>query len=232
MSRRRYVHSQVSYDLDDYLQLSGIQHFSFCRRQWALIHVEQQWSENLLTTEGRILHERVHDSALVESRGDTLVMRALAVKSSDLGISGQCDAVVFIRSAEGVVLRGRKGRWAVMPIEYKHGHSKLSDCDRLQVVAQSMCLEEMLCCTIHTAAVYYFETRKREYIKITDDLRQTVREICAEMHEYARRGYTPKVRPTAHCKQCSLYEQCYPVLLRSDICARAYVQAHIKEVDE
>lgn len=222
----------MSYAEDDYLQLSGIQHFAFCRRQWALIHVERQWSENLLTTEGRILHERVHDSALVESRGDTLVMRALSVKSPDLGISGQCDAVVFTRSTEGVSLRGRKGLWTVMPVEYKHGRSKLDDCDRMQAVAQAMCLEEMLCCTIPTAAVYYFETRNREYIEITDDLRQKVREICAEMHEYAQRGYTPKVRPTARCKQCSLYEQCYPILMRSDICVQAYVHTHIKEEDE
>lgn len=223
----------MSYLEEDYLLLSGIQHFAFCRRQWALIHIENQWAENLLTVEGSIKHERVHDSSLSESRGDTLTVRALPVKSAALGLSGECDAVVFTCVADGgVYLHGRKGRWSVMPVEYKHGSSKANDCDRLQAVAQAMCLEEMLCCEVPRVALYYFATRCREYVDVTDALRQAVTEMCAEMHEYYRRGYTPRVRPSKQCKQCSLVEECFPRLLQNTVSVDAYVKAHTEEDDE
>ena len=95
---------------DDYLQLSGIQHFSFCRRQWALIHLEQQWAENLRTVEGDILHERAHDKGFAEKRGDILTVRGLRIQSPSLGVSGSCDVVEFLRDENGAELAGREGR--------------------------------------------------------------------------------------------------------------------------
>ena len=98
-------------DADDYLLMSGIQHFCCCRRQWALIHLEQQWQENLRTVEGDLLHRKAHDEAAWEHRGDTLILRGLQVVSHQLGLSGQCDVVEFHADPKGVSLQGEDGLW-------------------------------------------------------------------------------------------------------------------------
>ena len=152
------MRSQSEYPEEDWLALSGLQHFSFCRRQWALIHIEQQWQENYLTTAGHLEHERAHDYEQSESRGDTLIMRDLRVFSRHLGITGACDVVEFHQSDDGVPLRGRNGLWSAYPIEYKHGQSKTVDADRLQLCAEAMCLEEMLSCEIVEGALFYQRT--------------------------------------------------------------------------
>ena len=214
---------------DDLLQLSGIQHFSFCRRQWALIHVEKLWSENGLTAAGRVQHERVHDRMKTESRGDELIVRGMPIKSRALGVSGECDAVVFSRKEDGVILHGRRGKWLPLPVEYKHGREKVSDCDRLQAAAQAMCLEEMFSCRFERAALYYFETKHREYFDVTDELRERVTAMFAEMRQYAARGYTPKVKPSAACRSCSLREDCLPVLLRKKESVADYCRRYLTE---
>ena len=135
---------------EDYLQISGLQHYRFCPRQWALIHLEQQWAENLQTTEGVLLHERAHQEGLRESRGDLLTVRGLRVFSPNLGLSGACDVVEF-RRGSGVPLAGREGLWQAYPVEYKRGSPKADSCDALQLCAQAMCLEEMLCCEVMRA---------------------------------------------------------------------------------
>ena len=144
---------------DDYLLMSGIQHFCFCRRQWALIHLEQQWSENLRTAEGRLEHTRCHDTAQTERRGDLLITRGMKVVSHRLRLSGDCDVVEFRADPEGIPLQHTEGRWRPMPVEYKHGRAKENDADRLQLCAQAMALEEMLACDIPQAALFYEETR-------------------------------------------------------------------------
>lgn len=217
------------YNEDEFLQLSGIQHFSFCRRQWALIHIEEVWKENVLTAEGRIVHERVHDRMQTESRGEELTVRGLPIKSETLGVSGECDAVVFTKSEHGAVLCGREGTWNVLPVEYKHGHSKVNDCDRLQATAQAMCLEEMFCCPVDRAALYYYETRRREYIDLTSELRVKVRQMFEEMHDLYKRGYTPRVKPSAGCSRCSLCDLCLPKLMKRKENASAYIQSRIRE---
>ena len=115
------------------LLLSGIQHFSFCRRQWALIHIEQQWSENVHTAEGTIFHHRAHDDAQFESRGDLLIARGFRIVSQRLNVSGVCDIVEFHRDSDGIELFGREGKWTVYPVEYKKGAPKSNDADRLQL---------------------------------------------------------------------------------------------------
>lgn len=112
------------YTEEDFLQLSGLQHFAFCRRQWALIHVEQQWRENLRTVEGDLFHRRAHDEQSRERRGDILILRGLPVASPTLGISGKCDVVEFRTDISGVPLRGEEGLWVPFPIEYKRGTPK------------------------------------------------------------------------------------------------------------
>lgn len=199
---------------EEYLQLSGIQHFSFCRRQWALIHIEQQWAENLRTTEGRILHEKAHDGSAAERRGDLMIIRDLAVMSARLGVSGKCDVVEFHRKPAGICLHGYEGEWQPYPVEYKRGSSKANDADRLQLCAQAICLEEMLCCDILEGALFYGEVRRREKVEFTEELRKQVVQLFEEMHELYRRQHTPKVRMSRSCNACSLKDICVPKLMK------------------
>lgn len=199
---------------EDFLQLSGLQHFRFCRRQWALIHVEQQWSENFYTVDGSLMHRSAHDSAFRERRGDLLILRGLSVFSPTLGVSGQCDVVEFRRTSEGVSLRDLDGLWQPYPVEYKRGKPKVHSADELQLCAQAMCLEEMLCCQIPAGALFYGEPRRRTEVTFSEELRQQVRDCLAEMHRLYERGCTPRVKAGKHCKSCSLREQCLPGLSR------------------
>ena len=199
---------------DDYLQLSGLQHFSFCRRQWALIHIEQQWRENLLTVEGDLLHRRAHDEQTREKRGDLLILRGLPVTSSKLGITGKCDVVEFYSDPEGIALYGEDGLWIPYPVEYKRGSPKEHQADELQLCAQAMCLEEMLCCAIPNGALFYGETRRRTVVNLTQAMRNQVREMLEEMHQLYHRRYTPRVKPSKGCNGCSLKEICLPILMK------------------
>lgn len=199
---------------EDYLQLSGLQHFSFCRRQWALIHIEQLWAENLRTVEGDLLHEKVHDPAASGMRKGSFVSRGMPVFSRTLGISGECDAVEFQRAAAGVTLHGREGKYRVYPIEYKRGEPKECDADLLQLTAQAMCLEEMLVCEISEGALFYAKTRRRQVVVFTTELREKVVAAFAEMHRYYREGRIPQAKPSKSCNACSLKELCLPRLVK------------------
>ena len=198
---------------EDWLLLSGLQHFAFCRRQWALIHIENQWAENFRTVDGHLMHERVHDQEFRESRGDRLTVRGLAIHSAQLGISGQCDAVELQRDPDGISLRDREGLWQPYPVEYKRGKPKEDNADELQLCAQAMCLEEMLCCTVPEGALYYGEPRRRTVVLFTPELRQQVRDSLTEMHQLYQRRYTPKVKPSKACNACSLKDLCLPKLM-------------------
>ena len=163
------------YKEEDFLQLSGIQHFEFCRRQWALAYIELQWQENVRTVEGKILHENAHDVSVKEKRGDLIVVRAMPIHSREMGVSGECDVVEFHKVQDGISLSGKEGFYKVVPIEYKRGKPKTDDSDILQVTAQALCLEEMLCCTIPHGYIYYGETRHRTKVEFTDEIREKVR---------------------------------------------------------
>ena len=201
------------YPEENLLQLSGLQHFAFCRRQWALIHIEQQWQENLRTVEGELLHRRAHDDQQRERRGNILILRGLPVVSRTLGISGKCDVVEFHADPAGVPLQGEEGLWRPYPVEYKRGSPKAHDADLLQLCAQAMCMEEMLCCTVPEGSLFYGETRRRTDVFFSDELRNQVTTLLAEMQQLFRRGHTPKVRPSKSCNACSLKELCLPALL-------------------
>jgi len=142
------------YREEDFLMLSGIQHFSFCRRQWALIHIEQQWQENVHTVEGDIFHRRTHDAFLTEKRKDVITSRGMPILSRIMGVSGVCDIVEFHRAEDGVSLHGHRGLFRIYPIEYKKGSPKDTEMDILQLTAQAMCLEEMLSAEIKEGAIY------------------------------------------------------------------------------
>ncbi len=217
----------MKYSEEDYLPLSGIQHFAFCRRQWALIHIENQWAENERTVDGTIMHEKAH-SGDVESRGDVVIMRALRVFSATLGVSGECDVVEFNRNADGISLNGHDGLWQPYPVEYKRGKPKEHNADEMQLCAQAMCLEEMLCCTIPCGALFYGEPRRRTEVEFTPELRRAVEDSLNEMHDYYKRGYTPKAKPRKGCSTCSLKEICLPKMVQRKSVA-AYVEGALNE---
>ena len=200
------------YSEDEYLMLSGVQHFAFCRRQWALIHIEQQWEENSRTVDGNIMHERVHDPELHEKRGELVITRAMAVSSARLGISGECDAVELRKSDNGIELYGLDGKYTITPVEYKRGEPKEDDCDAVQLMAQALCLEDMLCCDIPFGYLYYGEIRRRVKVVFDDELRKRAEDIIQEMHELYKKQYTPKVKRRKRCNACSLKNICLPVI--------------------
>lgn len=202
----------MAYPEEAWLDISGIQHFLFCRRQWALIHLEQQWQENLRTVEGQIVHEKCHDGRLRESRGDLLVARALRISSGTLGVSGACDVVEFRRGKSGAQLYGREGLWQPIPIEYKRGKPKEGQEDVAQLVVQALCLAEMFCCAVPVGYLFYDEIHRREKIEITPALQDEVRMTLKEMHRFFARGVTPKGKVTKKCQSCSLKDLCLPKL--------------------
>jgi CRISPR-associated exonuclease Cas4 len=216
------------YTADELLPLSGLQHFLFCRRQWALIHVERQWQENALTAEGRILHKRVDDPFFTESRKGVIIARAVPVASYQLGLSGVCDVVEFTEAAAGVRLPGREGLFQPAPVEYKRGKPKLESSDEAQLCAQAMCLEGMLATTIPTGYLYYGQTRRRVAVPLTPALRELVRQAAQEMHAYFKRGYTPRVKPFKGCRSCSLADVCLPNLQEKVIPASKYIRRQIE----
>ena len=200
------------YSPEELLPLSGIQHFHFCRRQWALIHVERQWQENALTVEGRLMHQRADDPFLTEVRKGVVIARSMPVASYRLGLYGVCDVVEFTTSEEGVRLHGRDGFYLPRPVEYKRGKEKRDACDEVQLCAQAICLEEMLSIPILDGDIFYGETRRRVQVPFTGELRGLVAQISSEMHDYFSKGYTPRVKPTKACQSCSLKDICLPEL--------------------
>jgi CRISPR-associated exonuclease Cas4 len=216
------------YTPDDLLPLSGIQHFLFCRRQWALIHVERQWQENALTAEGRIMHQRADDPFFTETRNGVITARSVPIASYRLGLSGVCDVVEFTASPDGVKLPGRDGLYLAAPVEYKRGKEKRDPCDEAQLCAQAICLEEMLSVTIARGWLYYGETRHRVEVDLTAELRGLVREMSEEMHAYFARGYTPRVKTSKACRSCSLADVCLPKLQEKVMPASKYIQQAIE----
>lgn len=185
------MRSMKEYSDNDFLLLSGIQHFCFCRRQWALIHIEQQWIENVRTIEGQIVHQKAHDSMNVEIRNNIIISRGMPIRSAYLGFSGECDVVEFIENPDGIVLNGRSGKYSVYPVEYKRGHEK--------------------------GYMYYCETRRRKEIIASNELRAKVYQMSEEMHQYYDRGYTPIVKADKHCNACSLKEICLPKMSKNNV---------------
>lgn len=215
----------MAYPEEAWLDISGIQHFLFCRRQWALIHLEQQWQENLRTVEGQIVHEKCHDGHLRESRGDLLVARALRISSAMLGVSGVCDVVEFRRGKSGAQLHGCEGFWQPVPIEYKRGKPKEGLEDAAQLVLQALCLSEMFCCEVPVGYLFYDEIHRREKIEITSARQSEVRLTLEEMHRAFARGVTPKGNATKKCQSCSLKDLCLPKLEKSGDVSAYYAAA-------
>lgn len=219
------------YKDDELLMLSGIQHFAFCRRQWALIHIEQQWQENISTYGGKELHKRVDDPLITEARGTVITTRSLPIVSYQLGLYGIADVVEFHRSQTGVKLKGRAGLWAPLPVEYKYGRPKIGNHDIVQLCAQGICLEEMFGLAIGEGFMFYGQTRRRQKVVFSDDLRSEVAKLCLEMHKLFAIGKTPLPKQSREaCRKCSLRELCLPQICTNHP-VRRYIDAALQETD-
>lgn len=216
------------YEEDDFLMLSGLQHFAYCRRQWALIHIEQQWAENERTIDGQLFHKKAHDAGSTEKRGNLIITRGLHIKSAELGVTGICDVVEFHKSEQGITLFSFEGQWQPYPIEYKKGEPKENNADELQLCAQAMCMEEMLLCDIPYGSLFYGQNRRRTQVEFTDELRTQVKTMLEEMHELWKKGYTPKVKPQKGCNACSLKEICIPRLMKTKSVS-SYIEENLAE---
>lgn len=203
------------YEEDQLLPLSGLQHLVFCERQWALIHLEQEWEENRLTAEGNLLHDAAHKEGK-ESRPGVKICRGLRLRSLRLGLSGQADIVEFHNRQP-------------FPVEYKRGKPKADLCDCIQLCAQAMCLEEMLALAIPNGALFYGTTRRRLDVAFDETLRREVERLAERMHDLHRSRCTPVVEYAPKCDNCSLIEVCLPKQRRE---ASRYLLSNIRAAAE
>jgi CRISPR-associated exonuclease Cas4 len=187
------------------LPLSALQHICFCERQCALIHVEQVWLENLYTAEGRIMHERV-DTGKSETRRDVRTSFALSLRSLRLGLVGKADVVEFHRKE----MPDGKTVWQPFPVEYKRGKPKKDNCDKIQLCAQALCLEEMLGHRIERGALFYGKTRRRQDVTFDDALRTETEQMAEKLHALFNQGKTPKPVFDQRCPHCSFVSYCLP----------------------
>lgn len=209
------------YKEDELLPLSGLQHLAFCARQCALIHVEQAWSENRFTAEGRVMHEHVHEQGH-ESRGEVRIERGVRLRSLRLGIIGQADVVEFHKRGE---------KWQPFPVEYKRGKPKANRCDDIQLCAQAMCLEEMLEVSIPAGALFYGRTRRRSEVEFDDELRAMVEEQADAFHKLVTDGHIPPAVNDKRCKSCSLAELCMPKITAGGLSVQNYLRAALLKAE-
>ena len=221
----------ISHAEADLLPLSGLQHLIFCERQCALIHLERAWRENLLTAEGRVFHERA-DAGGGEARGNLRIARGLPLRSLRLGLSGRADVVEFhhvTSRKHAVSLPGLSGHWRPFPVEYKRGKPKWIDCDRVQLCAQALCIEEMLKVPVPIGALFYGRVRRREEVHFDPGLRQMTEDASRRFHALIDRQETPLVYRAPKCRSCSLLDLCLPPSKRHRRSVSRYLGAAVTE---
>lgn len=209
----------MHYQEDDFIMISALQHFVFCPRQCALIHIEQVWQESGLTAEGRILHEKVHQEGN-ESRGSVKIARGVPLRSLRLGLIGKADVVEFHRTGKGI--------WQPFPVEYKRGKPKPDHSDMIQLCAQAMCLEEMLSMPIPEGAIFYGRTRRRADVVFNDALRRETEETAGKARQLIISGVTPPPVYANRCKNCSLMGECLPKKMEKSQAVKRYLKRMIQ----
>ncbi|MDZ4186322.1 MAG: CRISPR-associated protein Cas4 [Desulfuromonadales bacterium] len=202
------------YSPEDLIQLSALQHMVFCERQCALIHIEQIWTESGRTAEGRIMHERVHDEGR-ESRGDLRIEYGVALRSLRLGLIGKADVVEFHRQPDC--------SWRPFPVEYKRGKPKADNCDKVQLCAQALCLEEMLAVAAPEGALFYGQTKRRLDVAFDEPLRRETEETARKARDLIASGITPKPLYAKRCENCSLMADCLPKTIQKRRSVKSYL---------
>lgn len=209
-------------DSDDFIPISALQHYLYCPRQCALIHVERLWAENRQTAEGRILHDKA-DTPQVERRHGIRTVTAMPLSSMALGISGVADVVEFHATDHGE---------QPFPVEYKRGRPKAHRADEVQLCAQALCLESMLTCAVPEGALFYGQTRRRKAVRFDDDLRHLTRETIDATRKMILTGTTPSARYQAkRCDACSLIDLCQPHWLARGDHVDDWLREQLREQD-
>ncbi len=215
------------YTDEELIPISALNHFLYCQRRCALVHIEQAWVENLYTAEGRILHERV-DTGGQAARGDVRVEYTVPLRSLRLGITGKADVVEFHRKkAPG---KTKRVGWQPFPVEYKRGKPKKGNYDKVQLCAQAMCLEEMLDTEIPCGALFYGKTRRRQDVLFDHALRLETEDAAEELHALFESGLTPKPVYQKKCESCSFINLCLPKTLEGRRSASDYLLNALKEL--
>ncbi len=210
---------------ENLLPLSGIQHYAYCPRQWALIHIEGQWAENLSTAQGRLVHKRVDDPFLDESRGDSKTERSIPLVSQKLGLFGVAD-LLEIHHQKGDFQSG------YTLVEYKKGKPKPDDRDTVQLCAQAICLEEMKEMRLKYGCIYYDQIKHRHQVEFDTTLRDRVRELAKNMHYHFDHGLTPAAPKSSRCDNCSLKGICLPKLTKKKKSPKKYMADYLKEISK
>lgn len=182
---------------DDYIPISALQHYLYCPRQCALIHVEQTYDENLFTLRGNRVHEKAHEAER-EMVAGVRVERSLPLYSVSLGLTGKADIVEFLEDD------------TPYPVEYKAGSRKKREADDVQLCAQAMCLEEMLGVRVPEGSIYYSRSRRRRIVSFRDELRHMVRATTQNVRQLYQRDTLPEPAADDRCRACSLIDACMP----------------------
>jgi len=218
------------YTEEEMLMLSGIQHFFYCERQWALIHLEQQWEENSRTVEGQFVHKKVDDPFVVESRGNTVIARSVPLGSYSLGLYGIADVIEFHKiDQNGLLFENKTGSWMPVPVEYKRGKPKPDERDEIQLCAQAICIEELNGIKIDKGYLYYHSIKRRDKVLFDADLRGLTYSVSEKMHDMFKNRETPKVPYGKNCKWCSMYEICQPKITGKKKKVKQYIKRMIDE---
>lgn len=220
---------------DQIIPISALQHWLYCPRQCALIHLEQAWAENQFTAEGRVMHEKAHEGA-DETKAGVRITRGMPVVSQKLGLTGQCDVVEFHNACGDFKSQSPnfksdslKCTVHVLPVEYKRGKPKAHRADEVQLCAQAMCIEEMLAIIISSGSLYYGEKRRRTDVVFDQELRDLVCKTSEEVRQCFISGRTPiATYETRRCDVCSLIDFCQPHAMRFKLGAAAWFQSHLK----
>lgn len=194
--------------------ISALNQYAYCPRRCALIHIEQIWTENQFTAEGRIMHEHVHEENRAV-RGEIRIDYGVSLRSLRIGLIGKADVVEFHRQPDG--------SWLPFPVEYKRGKPKRDNSDKVQLCAQAICLEEMLLVTIPAGALFYGETRRRLDVLFDEPLRRETEETARLLHDLIASGITPPPVYSKRCESCSLVAECMPKALQKGRSVEKYL---------
>ena len=207
---------------EELIPISALTHYAYCPRRCALVHIEQVWTENKFTAEGRIMHEHVHEEGN-ESRGDVRIERGVSLRSLQLGLIGKADVIEYHRQPDG--------SWQAFPVEYKRGKPKPDHTDKIQLCAQALCLEEMLNVHIPSGALFYGKTRRRLDVAFDEALRRETQEAAHKTHELIESGMTPKPVYSKRCDSCSFIGECLPKTIQKKRSVESYIKRMLDEKD-
>ncbi|MDO4605689.1 MAG: CRISPR-associated protein Cas4 [Helcococcus sp.] len=212
---------------EDYLYLSGICHYAFCKRNFSLIYLDDYWHDNIYTIEGIMNHQKADNPFIKEKRKDKFISRAMPVTSHKLKLAGKLDIVEFYKDSKGVKINGKKGNWMPYIIEYKRDKADLFS-NKIQLCAEVIALEETLNIEITTSCLYSYKKKRRQEITIDYKLREYTINIAKDMNESFDKKIYHKAKKSNKCKSCSLIDYCMPKISQRNKNVKKYLESYLK----